>query len=82
MTDIARMRTAHQVAEYFKQRDPETSFTEYHINRLIKANVIPVFMSGRRRLINLDKLIAYLNSEGAEPIEADSNYGKIRRIDG
>jgi hypothetical protein len=82
MTDIARMRTAHQVAEYFKQQDPETSFTEYHINRLIKTNVIPVFMSGRRRLINLDRLIAYLNSERVEPIETGSNYGKIRQING
>ncbi len=24
---LARMRTAHQAAEYFKQLDPETSFT-------------------------------------------------------
>lgn len=79
MSDIARMRTAHQAAEYFKQNDPETSFTEYHINRLINTGVIPVFRSGRRKLINLDKLIQYLNSEIVEPV-SNSDYGTIRRV--
>lgn len=79
MSDVARMRTAHQAAAYFKQQDPETSFTEYHINRLIKKKVIPVFQSGRRKLINLDRLIQYLNSEVKEP-ESVENYGKIRRV--
>lgn len=79
MSDIVRMRTAHQAAEYFKQQDPETSFTEYHINRLINSGVLPVFRSGRRKLINLDKLIEYLNSEAREP-EKDSTCGKIRRV--
>lgn len=77
--DVARMRTAHQAAEYFKQQDQETSFTEYHINRLINTGVIKVFHSGRRKLINLDKLIEYLNGEAKEPAK-DSTYGKIRRV--
>ncbi len=79
MADIARMRTAHQAAEYFKQQDPETSFTEYHINRLIKSGTIPVFQSGRRKLINLDKLISYLNGEIEKP-DTDTSYGKIRKV--
>lgn len=79
MSDVARMRTAHQAAEYFKQQDPETNFTEYHINRLIKSRVIPVFKSGRKNLINLDKLIQYLNSESKET-EPVQEYGKIRRV--
>jgi hypothetical protein len=77
---LARMRTAHQAAEYFKQLDPETSFTEYHINRLIKTGVLPVFKSGNKRLINLDKLIRYLNSEIKELEPVGKNYGKIRRV--
>ncbi|SHO46814.1 hypothetical protein [Anaerocolumna xylanovorans] len=77
---LARMRTAHQAADYFKQLDPETSFTEYHINRLIKTGVLPVFKSGNKRLINLDKLIQYLNSEIREQEPASKDYGKIRRV--
>ncbi len=77
---IARMRTAHQAAEYFKQVDPETSFTEYHINRLINTGVIPVFRSGRRKLINLDKLIEYLNSDEVKAPDKSDDYGKIRRV--
>lgn len=79
MSDVARMRTAHQAAEFFKQQDPETSFTEYHINRLINTGVVKVFHSGRKKLINLDKLIEYLNGEDQEP-EKESSYGKIRRV--
>lgn len=79
MPDVARMRTARQAAEYFKQQDQDTSFTEYHINRLINSGVLPVFRSGRKKLINLDKLIEYLNSEAKEP-EKDNTYGKIRRV--
>lgn len=77
---LARMRTAHQAAEYFKQLDPETSFTEYHINRLIKTGVLPVFKSGNKRLINLDKLIQYLNSEIRDQEPAGKDYGKIRQV--
>lgn len=77
---LARMRTAHQAAEYFKHLDPETSFTEYHINRLIKTGVLPVFKSGNKRLINLDKLIQYLNSEIKDQESAGKDYGKIRRV--
>lgn len=77
---LARMRTAHQAAEFFKQLDPETSFTEYHINRLIKTGVLPVFNSGNKRLINLDKLIQYLNSEIRDQKPVDKNHGKIRRV--
>jgi hypothetical protein len=79
MADIARMRTAHQAAEHFKQQDPDTSFTEYHINRLIQNGTIPVFKSGRRRLINLDVLINYLSSANAEQAKK-CEYGKIRRV--
>lgn len=78
MPEVARVRTAHQTAEYFKQQDPETNFAEYHINRLIKSGTIPVFQSGRRRLINLDKLIAYLSSD-SEP-DPCVYYGKIRKV--
>jgi hypothetical protein len=74
------MRTAHQAAEFFKQQDPETSFTEYHINRLINTGVVKVFRSGRKKLINLDKLIEYLNREVQEPQKKDNAYGKIRRV--
>lgn len=80
MSEVARMRTAHQAAEFFKENDPETSFTEYHINRLINTGVIPVFRSGRRKLINLDKLINYLNSDEAKEPVQQIDYGKIRRV--
>lgn len=79
MTDLARMRTVKACVEYFKQQDPETSLTEYYLNGLAKQGKIPVFYAGRKRLINLDKLIHYLNNKEVE-IEPIKNYGKLRKV--
>jgi len=49
--------------EYFRQEDPESGITEYYLRGLVKQNKVPVFYAGRKCLVNLDKLIEYLNSE-------------------
>lgn len=71
---LAKMRTIRQCYEYFKSQDPESSISEYYLRCLVKQNKVPVFYTGRKRLINLDKLIEYLNS-GQEIIS-----DKIRRV--
>lgn len=76
-----RMRTVKQCIEHFKDEDPETSLTEYYINGLVKQEKIPVFYAGRKRLVNLDKLIEYLNSEAEEEqVPTIKDYGRIRRV--
>lgn len=79
---LPRMRTVLQCYKYFKQQDPETSISEYYLRRLIKSGEIPIFNTGTKVLINLDKLIEYLNSELEEDQQELEGYGKIRRIDG
>lgn len=77
---IARMRTIKQCYEYFKEEDPESCISEYYIRMLAKQNKVPVFYAGRKQLINLDKLIDYLNGEVEEEEPAIQGYGTIRRV--
>jgi len=73
------MRTIRQCYEYFKEQDPDSSISEYYLRSLVKQNKVPVFHAGRKQLVNLDKLIEYLNSEYIEqPQQRD--YGVIRRV--
>ena len=80
MDKMVRMRTVKQCIDFFRKEDPETCIGEYYLRCLIKQNKIMVFRTGRKQLINLDKLIEYLNGESSvnEPMLQD--YRKIRQV--
>lgn len=80
MANLARMRTVKQCYEYFKKEDPESSISEWYLRNLCVQNKIQVFHTGRKRLINLDKLIEYLNSEPVDNEKIPFNYGTIRKV--
>ena len=61
---LPRMRTVHEAAEELRRMDEGTAVTEYHIRQLAVNNVIPRVKAGKKHLINLDALIAYLASPG------------------
>lgn len=65
---LPRMRTVHEAAEELRRMDEGTAVTEYHIRQLAINNVIPRVKAGKKYLINLDALIAYL----ANPHEEDT----------
>lgn len=76
-----RMRSIRATAEYFKQEDPETPVNEYMLRRLINQKKISVVYAGNKALINLDKLIDYLNNDvKEEQVETIKDYGKLRKI--
>ena len=58
---LPRMRTVHEAAEELRRMDEGTAVTEYHIRRLAINNIIPRVKAGKKYLINLDALIAYLS---------------------
>lgn len=58
---VPRMRTVHEAAEELRRMDEGTAVTEYHIRRLAINNIIPRVKAGKKYLINLDALIAYLS---------------------
>lgn len=61
MAEIPRMRTIQQCAAYFKEQDPDSSLGEWRIRQMVNQGEIPVYRAGRRILINLDILIAYVS---------------------
>lgn len=61
---LPRMRTVHEAAEELRRMDEGTAVTEYHIRQLAVNNIIPRVKAGKKYLINLDALIAYLASPG------------------
>ena len=66
---VPRMRTVHEAAEELRKLDAGTAVTEYHIRQLAVNNIIPRVKAGKKYLINLDALIAYL----ADPADEGRN---------
>ena len=63
---IPRMRTVHEAALELKKLDEGTAVTEYHIRQLAINNIIPRVKAGKKYLISLDALIAYLSQPYSE----------------
>lgn len=61
-----RMRTAEGALAIIKAEDPETAVTLRHIRRLIATGVVPFVPVGRKKLVNVDKLLVYLGEGGDE----------------
>ncbi len=58
-----RMRTAQGALEIIKEQDPNTSVTLHYLRHLIKTGEIPCVPVGRKKLVNVDKLIDFLKGE-------------------
>ena len=61
---LSRMRTLDEAYTELKQLDPNTAVSKYFIRRLALSGKIPTVMCGRKRLLNFDGLLAYLNGTG------------------
>lgn len=66
MSGVPRMRTVQQCAAYFKEQDAHCCIGEWCIRQLVNQGKISARRSGRRILINLDKLIEYFAGEEQE----------------
>lgn len=78
---VARMRGLKEAHAELVALDPSTSISRNYIRTLAISGKIPVAMVGKRRLINLDGLIDFLNNEGsATANEKPPEIGKIRRV--
>lgn len=60
----ARMRTAEGALEIIKQQDPGSAVTLHYIRRLINTGELPYVPAGKKKLINVDRLLAYLDGKG------------------
>jgi excisionase family DNA binding protein len=65
------MRLLKDAYKELKALDPNTAVSAYFIRQLVLSGKIPCTMAGRKRLVNLDALIAYLANPKAEEDEND-----------
>lgn len=57
------IRTIRGAFEEIKARDPKSDITMYAIRRMVKNKEIPSVRSGKKYLINVEKLIDYINGK-------------------
>lgn len=56
-----RTRTIREAAAYFRETDPKTCLTETAIRRLICSGAVPSARVGRKYLVTVEALEAYLS---------------------
>lgn len=74
------MRLISEAYREIKAADPHTALTMCALRRLVNSGVIPTVTSGKKALLNLDVLLAYLDrtEQAAKPSSGD--IGQIRPI--
>ena len=62
-----RARTIREAASYFHETDPQTCLTETAIRRLIRSGAVPSIRVGRKYLVTVEALEAYLSGAVQPP---------------
>ncbi|MBV1759075.1 MAG: helix-turn-helix domain-containing protein [Dethiosulfatibacter sp.] len=58
---MARMRTIKQTMKYLKEKDPNTSITEWWLRSMLRSGELRSHKAGNKYLVNLDYLEEYFN---------------------
>lgn len=64
MGKLKKWRTIKAVAKAFKDADNETCITEYFLRGLVTNGMIPSARAGRKYLVSVEDVEAYLNGGG------------------
>jgi len=73
------MRTAEGVLAEIKAEDPATEVTLHYIRHIIKTNKVPIVPVGRKKLVDVDAVLAYL-ADGTPAADTPPAAGQIRRV--
>lgn len=76
---LPRMRTAAGVLAEIKAEDPESEVTLHFIRAIINTNKVPVVPVGRKKLVDVDAVVAFL-ADGITAAEDKPVAGQIRRV--
>ena len=74
-----RARTIREAASYFRETDPQTCLTETAIRRLICSGAVPSVRVGRKYLVTVETLEAYLS--GTSQLPAKAQPAKVWKIE-
>jgi len=67
---MIRTRTIREAAAYFRESDPQTCLTETAIRSLIRSGAVPSARIGRKYLVAVEALEAYLTGSVPAPAKA------------
>lgn len=77
---MPRMRLLKQAHAEIVADDPDTALTMTALRRLVLSGVIPTVRAGRKRFINMDALLDYLDSSGGTVKPSTDEVGIIRPV--
>lgn len=77
---MPRMRLLKQAYAEIVADDPDTALTMTALRRLVLSGAIPAVFSGRKRFINMDALLDYLDSSGGTAKSPTDEVGTIRPV--
>lgn len=76
---MARMRLITAAYQEILENDPNTALTMCALRRLVNSGAIPAVCSGRKKFINLDVLLEYLDRQGVSERSSEI-AGNVRPI--
>ncbi len=78
---LPRMRTAAGVLAIIKEQDPDTEVRLNYLRQLIRSGAVPCVTLGNKRLVDADKVIAYIAAgEPAKTQDQTPVFGTVRRV--
>ncbi|MBR2430680.1 DNA-binding protein [bacterium] len=64
---MCKLRTIPKAYDYIKKQDPDSGITLYMIRKLAEQEKISVTKTGRKILVDVDSLMAFLSGEKISP---------------
>lgn len=79
---MAKIRSIKQACEYIKELDNNTGITEHAIRVMVKRGDIPCIKVGCKNLINVEKLLEFLEKQTSENdiTEPDNSKYNMHKI--
>ena len=77
---MVHSRTIREAAAHFREVDPHTSLTETAIRNLLRKGLVPCARVGRKYLVTIEALEAYLASDAENARENPKKTAKKWQI--
>lgn len=77
---MVRARTIKEAAAYFREADPATSLTETAIRTLLRTGAVPSVRVGKKYLVTVEALEAYLTGEIGPMPQEDVPHSKPTKV--
>ena len=74
-------RTIREAAVWFKSQDPQTCLTETAIRTLLRSGRVPCVRVGKKYLVTIEALEAYLSGVDTTPVPSEKTSRKVWRIE-